>query len=241
MGAGGYGIDQAVLKFLRYGTEYRPDVVVLGLHTHDYERTSLAFFTFAKPKFEWNPALQRYVVTNQPVPRPEEAAKRIRQEARLRPYLLGALATLAARTPPLSGWLARQYFATTNGVVQHLLRTLRDSVEALGGRLLVLRIPHGNVFRSQSEYRRHLDSSLYRHLGDLYRESGVDVIDLTTDLVERCARERVYKSLYVHRPDGRIGHFSKDGNLEVAQILVEALGEAQPLGPRSSPCAAGGA
>ena len=49
MGVVGYGIDQAVLKYQAYGAQYDPDVVLLGTFPHNYIRTALPFYGYAKP------------------------------------------------------------------------------------------------------------------------------------------------------------------------------------------------
>ena len=69
MGAGGYGIDQAVLKYLLHGRAYRPDVVVLGVHTSNYWRSAVRFHAFAKPVLEVVPEAEpsTWRFTNRPV------------------------------------------------------------------------------------------------------------------------------------------------------------------------------
>ncbi len=52
MAVHGYGTDQILLKLLREGPRYRPDIVLLGWFDDDIWRTKLAFRDYAKPRFE---------------------------------------------------------------------------------------------------------------------------------------------------------------------------------------------
>src|SRR5262249_18294543 len=49
LGVRAYGIDQIVLKYLKHGRAYRPDLLVVAIWTLDYLRTPLTFYRFAKP------------------------------------------------------------------------------------------------------------------------------------------------------------------------------------------------
>jgi len=77
MGVKAYGIDQAVLKYLKYGRKYRPDVVVFGIFGPDYVRTPLTFYRFSKPSFRLDNC-GKLILTNTPVPHPEEVYRQLR-------------------------------------------------------------------------------------------------------------------------------------------------------------------
>ncbi len=50
LGVNGYGLDQAVMKFERYGTRYRARVAILGLYPHEYRRAlaRYAYYCFGR-------------------------------------------------------------------------------------------------------------------------------------------------------------------------------------------------
>jgi hypothetical protein len=73
MGVHGYGHDQMLILFKESGIKYKPDIVILGFVIDDIQRNSLKFRDYAKPKFEIRNG--ELVITNTPVPRPEEFLK----------------------------------------------------------------------------------------------------------------------------------------------------------------------
>lgn len=81
-GVPGYGLDQAYLRYLRDVRPLHADIVVLGVISHDIERTMTVYnfisfpewgFPFAKPRFTFN--TDELVVLNSPVPSPEVIIK----------------------------------------------------------------------------------------------------------------------------------------------------------------------
>ena len=96
MGVRAYGIDQAVLKYLRHGRAYRADLIVFGVFGPDYTRTPPSFFRFAKPVFRLG-ADGELVLTHTPVPTPEEMYRRLTAELPPLSYL-GTLARVAYQT-----------------------------------------------------------------------------------------------------------------------------------------------
>jgi len=77
-GVGGYGVDQAYLKYLNKVRDWNPEIVIFGLITHDLHRSEVVYpfisfptwrFPFSKPRFLLlNDGL---VPGNQPLPSPE--------------------------------------------------------------------------------------------------------------------------------------------------------------------------
>jgi lysophospholipase L1-like esterase len=50
-GVPGYGTDQQILLYEKYGAEFSPDIVVLGFFTPDLFRNDMTFFNYFKPVF----------------------------------------------------------------------------------------------------------------------------------------------------------------------------------------------
>jgi hypothetical protein len=87
-GVGGYGVDQAYLRYHRDVRPWRPDVVIFGLIDHDLYRSLSVYtfvtfpewpFPFAKPRFVMDG--DRLVLLNVPLPSPRAilAARSIRE------------------------------------------------------------------------------------------------------------------------------------------------------------------
>jgi len=81
MGVRGYGHDQMLLLFQEAGIQLEPDIVILGFLTMDMERNLLDFRNFAKPKYEL--VGDQLILTNSPVPSPEEVLETDWQRPRL--------------------------------------------------------------------------------------------------------------------------------------------------------------
>ncbi len=75
LGVTGYGHDQMLLYLQQEGVKYRPDVVLLGFVWIDMHRNVQEFLFCSKPRFVLRNG--KTVLTNVPVPRPEEV---LRQE-----------------------------------------------------------------------------------------------------------------------------------------------------------------
>lgn len=81
-GVPGYGLDQVYLRYLRDVRPLHPDIVVVGLISHDIERTMTVYnfisfpeweFPFAKPRFSFGNG--DLAILNSPVPSPEAITK----------------------------------------------------------------------------------------------------------------------------------------------------------------------
>jgi hypothetical protein len=51
----------------------------------------------------------------------------------------------------------------------------------------------------------------------------IPFVDLLEALPQGRPLATVYRDYYIHRPDGSIGHFTPQGNAEVAKIIAESL------------------
>jgi len=215
MGVPGYGIDQACLKYLHLGVTYQPHVVVLGIYVSDYERSSMAFTTFAKPKFV--ETTQGFVVTNQPVPEPLVELNRISRALEGRSYLLE---TLRNGWRKLTTGAAEQeaFFNKTDRTVTHILKSLRDSL-AEHQRLLIVHIPRAETFIEQEAFRNEMS----RRLLAIYAALQLNTIDLSAELLSDSTPSEVYQTHYHHRPNGSVGHLSPLGHQKVAGLIAARL------------------
>ena len=226
MGVGSYGIDQMLLKYLRHGRQLRPDVVVLGIYPHDYDRTRLSFYSYSKPIFRRD-GKDRAV-------RPRECARAAAQGGlcvpeefpqRQRELCLGILEEPGAKAP------------LDPPGEQRLLRRDRPS------RGIPARAPEGRAGQDRHETPRRPHppgAGLRERRGALAREKRapdrapqgplceklkIPFVDLLEALPQGRPLATIYKEHYIHRPDGSIGHFTPQGNAEVAKIIAEALKE----------------
>ncbi len=217
MGIPGYGIDQAFLKYMEYGRQYAPDVVIFGIYVSDYERTGLGFSYFAKPQFL--SANGEIVLAGQPVPSPEQEVARIGQMMDGKIYLLELLRNVW-RKSTVSDEDRAEFFAHTDAAVRHILRNLQASL-ADSQKLIVLHIPRAESFIETNEFRNEMS----RRLLALYKEAGVHHIDLSAEFVADRDGRAAYQAYFAHFPDGSVGHFSPAGHARVVELILAALDE----------------
>ncbi len=223
MGVGSYGIDQMLLKYLRHGRQLRPDVVVLGIYPHDYDRTRLSFYSYSKPVFRPDEKAGQYVLDNVPVPPPKEVY------ARLADSLKGtesyAIVFLKNRVRKLFSTVlgSNGYYSETDRLVEYLLVRLKDELGKTGTKLLVVHIPSGYAFENDQALSKGKSEPQTVHLRALYGKLQIEYVDLLEVLPQSHPLEAIYLEYYIHRPGGSIGHFTPRGNAEVAKIINEAM------------------
>ena len=137
MGVVGYGIDQAVLKYQAYGEQYDPDVVLLGTFPHNYIRTALPFYGFAKPLFAHDESAGIVRLTNTDIPPPQEVYDALDRE--LDPPALYSVAFLRNRLTRVYWRLfgqdvKEQYHRDVDRIIEHVLHMLQESTEPPNGR-----------------------------------------------------------------------------------------------------------
>ena len=219
MGVGGYGIDQAVLKYLKHGKSHRPNVIVLGIHVPNYERASLSFFSASKPVFRRSPEDGAIRLANHPVPPPAAEVERIRREAKGEVYTW-ALARMRFL------YLARRisgnadFFEEMDRIVEHVLLLLVEEAKAADARILVLQIPLGPAFLRESAWHR----AMSEHLLSVYRKMGLRYVDLAEAWRSRMAAEDIVRTYYIQGA-GYVGHLSEAGNRAAAAEIAEVLKE----------------
>jgi len=223
MGVGSYGIDQMLLKYLQHGRQLRPDVVVLGIYPHDYDRTRLSFYSYSKPLFRPDEKAGQYVLDNVPVPPPKEVY------ARLASSLKGTesygLVFLKNRVRKLLSTAlgSNGYYSETDRLVEYLLARLKDELDKTGTKLLVVNIPPGHAFENDQALSKGKSGPQTAHLRALYGKLEIPYVDLLEALPQNRPLATIYRDYYIHRPDGSIGHFTPLGNAEVAKVISEAL------------------
>jgi hypothetical protein len=139
LGVHGYGHDQMLLYLKEEGLRYRPDVVVLGFIADDMERNLLAFRDYVKPRFVLDG--ERLVLTNSPVPSPEET---MRAEP-WRSKFFDVLTMLRERRRGRGG--ARR--EETRRLTLAILDEMRRAIESVGARPAYAYLPvYGEITRT---------------------------------------------------------------------------------------------
>ena len=225
MGVGSYGIDQMLLKYERHGQALRPDVVVLGIFPHDYDRTRLSFYSYSKPIFRRDQKTGQYALENVPVPPPKEVYASLKKSLNDEGsyawvFVKNRVRKLFSSFPGNNG-----YYEETDRLVEYLLARLKDDLDRTGTKLLVVYIPRGNAFENGEALSRAKSEPQAAHLRALYEKLKIPYVDLLEALPAKHKTATVYKEHYIHRPDGSIGHLTPKGNMEVAKIIAEALKE----------------
>jgi lysophospholipase L1-like esterase len=223
MGVGSYGIDQMLLKYLRHGRQLRPDVVVLGIYPHDYDRTRLSFYSYSKPIFRPDGKAGQYALDNVPVPPPKEVYASLKNTLNgngsyAYVFLKNRVRKLFSTLPGNNG-----YYAETDRLVEYLLVRLKDELDKTGTKLLVVHIPPGHAFENDQAFSKGKSEPQTARLRALYAKLKLPVVDLLEALPQGRPLATVYRDYYIHRPDGSIGHFTPAGNAEVAKIIAESL------------------
>lgn len=219
MGAGGYGIDQAALKYMEHGRRFEPDVVIFLIHPPDYVRAGLPFFSFSKPLIEVDPeAPDGYVLRNVPVPHPQAELDRIARESFWKSRLLYFVAARLSLFPLLRDGLIERYVEEVNPRVHKALDLVRTEVESRGGVLMIAEVPYGGA------YARFSGRTNYRAaLAAMYPEFDPEWIDLLTRWSSAYPSDVIERRLYVNRENGVLGHLSVQGNAQLALELAERL------------------
>ena len=228
MGVVGYGIDQAVLKYQAYGEQYDADVVLLGTFPHNYIRSALPFYGYAKPVFEYDESTGTMQLTNTDIPPPQEVYDALDRE--LDPPALYSLPFLRNRLTRVYWRLfgegvKERYHEDVDRIVEHVLRLLQESTEATGARLIVVQVPHGTGFRSEEAWQSAAEDATHTHLIALYEKLGIEYVDLLKEFRRRNSFEKVFDDLYIRVAENLTGHLTPEGNLEVARIVKERLDE----------------
>jgi hypothetical protein len=226
MGGVGYGIDQAVLKYLKYGSQYKPGLVILGTFPQDYVRTGLSFYGYSKPVFKYNDENNSVELTNTDIPPPPEVFAELKRK--LDPPILYSYAFLKNRLiraywKLIDSGAKEQYYKEMDIIVEHILTELVESTQATNTKLLVVEVPHGNSFRDQKALSAAERDDLHIHLLNIYEKLGIPYVDILEEFTASYSRDHVFNDLYIYVTDTTRGHLTPEGNLQVAKIIKERL------------------
>ena len=215
MGIPGYGIDQAYLKYRAHGQKFQPDVVVFGIYVSDYERASLGFTYYAKPKFvivDGTPVLR-----GQPIAPPQTEFARLDQIMSNKIYVWEVVRNFWRKSTVDEAALL-DFYEHTDEVVRHMLTDLKTGLNA-SQHLVVLHIRRAESYIDTHPFRDEVS----RRLLTIYREVGVNYIDLSEEFVSGRSAQAAYQEDFYHFPDGSVGHYSATGHKRVADLIVQAL------------------
>jgi hypothetical protein len=223
MGVKAYGIDQAVLKYLKYGRAYRPDVLVFGVFGPDYVRTPLSFYRFSKPLFKLDDA-RTIRLTNIPIPPVETVYRQLRGKHWPLSYLF-SLSRLAYHAK-LDAIAHEDYFREWDPLIEKIFMKLLDAATQDGTEVIFIYIPTGDQLTSDAARGNYCceRGSLMRIWKKLAEEySRIKVIDLLEELPKKYSRELVHDKMIFYHGGHPIGHFTPVGNLAVAELIQDQL------------------
>jgi len=217
MGVGGYGIDQAFLKYQYFGKQYSPDLVLVGLYIGMFNRANVDFTHYLKPAFYYDEKSQSMVMKNRSIPPPETVLAKIKKS-----YTWVSYAGLMVQRfqKLISQTLLEEklkYYVRMDKIVQHIFSKLKKDVNAQGAELAVVQIPQAERFStnpSQTIGEAHFLKTI--------RQLGIPVIDIEKEF-ETLGKSIALADYYVHRPNGSLGHFSPKGNHAVAKSIASYL------------------
>jgi len=231
-GVGGYGINQAYLRYEKDARRWHPDIVIFAFISHDLNRTMTVypFLSFA----DWGPfSSPRFVLRNGQLqllnvpPLSPSAILSHRnisdlpfieydsgyQESEWKKglhhhsYLVRLFASWFPRWSHISPDLSDEAFVTVNASI---LRSFVSSARQAGSIPIVVYFPHGEV---KEEARAGSSQPIHQHV---LQEAQINYIDLTPCLLELNAGDRFVS-------DG--GHYSPRANAKIATCLGKIVDE----------------
>ncbi len=211
------GTDQQIINYRRYGKKYEPDIVVLGFYLLDYSRNLIRFRYYAKPMFELDEG--RLVLTNSPVPAPEELyQKYVSGERKIGGW--GYSYAIAAFAEPIINHEKRDRSKGSAGrkLLAALMLRFRDDIVAQGAVPIWLILPDRDIVEK--------GRSKYEEIGafsqDVAKELGMAVINMDGPF-RAFAEESPDQPIW--RPKDIGGHLSSTGHSLVAKGLHRYMDE----------------
>ena len=225
MAVPGYGLDQAVLKYLRYGEQFFPDILIFGVHTHDYFRNRLAFFTAPKPIFRYRQETDEIHLVNSNLRTPEQNYERLKKQLggpTLYSYAFARKSFLLAYWKRTFPNVQQDYHDTSKKIVEHLFSLLLDSLKATNTLLLVIQIPHSYRFSGDTALSQSYNQWERKNLIKVYEKLGIPFMDLLLVFAENYNRKTVIEDFYL-KSANFTGHLSVEGNEVVAKHILNKL------------------
>ena len=226
MGVLGYGIDQAVLKYLKHGSQYEPDVVIFGILPHDYIRAGISFYGITKPVFNYNEETKGINLTNTNIRPPQQVFDDLKQKLgppKLYAYAFVKNGLLRAYPRFINSRAKEQYYDEMDRIVEQILLMLLESTGATDTKLLVVQIPGGHHFSDEGALSNAKLGDTHTRLLNIYRRLDIPYVDLLEDFPASFSRDEVFNDLYIYQTGSTRGHFTPKGNLAVAQIIQTKL------------------
>ena len=224
LGVRAYGIDQAVLKYLKYGRAYRPDLLVVGIWSLDYLRTPLTFYRFAKPLYVIDPGTHALTLTRTPVPPPDDMYRMLERELGPFFFTYGLLRQAYRMKFPEARGLER-YFEKWDPLIEAILGRLVEAARQDHTPMLFVLIETGMAFRTDELMTDTNTCCERKHLRDIVQRLSVDAIDVGETLPRKYSRSTVYERMYIHHRGDASGHFTPFGNEAVAQEIGDYIQE----------------
>lgn len=236
MGVPGYGTDQAILKYLYYGKDYNPDIVVLGIYNADYRRNSIRFFSYEKPRFILNDEEGgRVTLENSQIPKPDVRYEELEREIGWKLYFVALWEATFYSFKIIRVAEIQRYFDRMDRITEYFLSMLHREVTGRGGELYILEIPSGLRFFNQKKYKSHMKGdNEFNHLRNIYEKLNIPHVLLSEAFLLNNSYNEIYENLYIHEEGGGIGHLTRKGNREVARIILECLSDGSYCGTESS-------
>ncbi|MEN8006533.1 MAG: SGNH/GDSL hydrolase family protein [Candidatus Krumholzibacteriota bacterium] len=240
-GVGGYGIDQAMLRFKQQGAAFAPDLVVLGFQPENLKRNLNLVRPLYDPRSGLPFSKPRFILTehglsliNVPALPPERLADTLRDfEAwELRPHehfydpadfqsswwqgsrLLATVVDL--KTDPRNEWLLKRIIFRERSEEQQLgwsvIQAFGQEAAAAGSRFLIVHLPS------------HPEMELHAGLGRWTYQTFLDALDGEFDVVHpeaaliRAAGDGGFGEIFA-------GHYNEKGNRIIAEALFTHLTE----------------
>lgn len=177
-GVHGYGHDQELLLLEQEGVKYRSDLVILGFVFADVERNILAFRDYAKPRFVLDHG--KLVLENTPVP----TIDAVLEADRYRLRFVDAMTIFYQEALWRSGIAQRQARELTTAILEEM----RHTIEATGGRMLILYLPVVEEINDTSRARTEGEEYFFAYC----RAAGIDCLSTRPALLaERVGKHRL--------------------------------------------------
>jgi hypothetical protein len=236
LGAIGYGMDQAFLRWRKTGAAYLPGVVVFGLQVENIRRNVnllrplyIADLPFAKPRFlDTDEGLRLINMPAEPAQRvvdrvrdPEswnlgkheayynaaDLTPRFWQRSRLLAFTVDRGAAALGRGRAENREAGRQY-----DLAMRILIDFEESVRARGAQFVVLHIPRQVDLKAFRDGVSTPDTRFVRAVSNRF-----SIVDPVTELLDAAARSGL-ESLF-----RKGGHYSPAGNGVLATVLTRRL------------------
>jgi len=240
-GVGGYGVDQAMLRFMQHGAAFAPHLVVLGFQPENLKRNLNLLRPLYDPRSGLPFAKPRFILTDQgislinvPVLPPDKIVDTLRRfdEWELRPHeffydpadfqaswwqqskLLATVVDLKVHRE--NRWLLKRIIFQEKSEEQKLgwgvIQAFGQEVAAAGARFMIVHLPS------------HPEMKLHAGLGRWTYQTFLDALDDEYDVVHpetaliKAAGDGGYGEIFA-------GHYNEKGNRIIAEAMFAHLTE----------------